>query len=46
MVLFLALNNICLKLKTNELVVLLGPNGAGKSTLFSILQGRQWRMFY
>ena len=36
---FLALNNICLKLKSNELVVLLGPNGAGKSTLFSIITG-------
>ena len=36
---FLALNNICLKLKPNQLVVLLGPNGAGKSTLFSIITG-------
>ena len=34
---FLALNNICLKLKSKEFVVLFGPNGAGKSTLFSII---------
>lgn len=32
-------NNICLKIKNNEVLALLGENGAGKSTLMNILTG-------
>jgi branched-chain amino acid transport system ATP-binding protein len=36
----LALSNVNLKIKKNELKSLIGPNGAGKTTLFNVITGR------
>ncbi len=35
----LAVNNVALELKAQEIVSLIGPNGAGKTTVFNCLTG-------
>ena len=34
---FLAVDQVCLKIKPGEILVLLGPNGAGKTTTVRML---------
>lgn len=38
------LNNVCGKIKNNELVGVVGTSGGGKTTLLSILSGRLYRI--
>ena len=35
----LAVNNVALELRPQEIVSLIGPNGAGKTTVFNCLTG-------
>ncbi|MDF2514337.1 MAG: lptB, partial [Herbinix sp.] len=34
-----AVNNLSLEVKKNEIVSLIGPNGAGKTTAFNVITG-------
>ena len=34
-----AVNNLCLDVKANQIVALIGPNGAGKTTAFNCITG-------